>query len=278
MEGEQSLPAKDGHSAFERIKRTNRKGIDYWSSRDLARVLEYSDYTNFDRVIRKAMDACSNSGGVIEDHFRDVTEMVDIGSKAKREVKVTYMTRYGCYLAIQNADPTKTYVALGQAYFAVQTRRQEMADAANEDERRLLLRDEVRKHNSSLASAAKDAGIVEPFEYAVFQDHGYKGLYGGLGAKDIHKRKQLKKSQQILDHMGSAELAANLFRATQTEEKLRRERVRGKDKANATHHAIGKKVRQTIEEIGGTMPEDLPTEESIRKLQSGLAGELPPGE
>ena len=156
---------------------------------------------------------------------------------------------------------------MGQTYFAVQTRRQELTDEAIEDERRLLLRGEIRRHNVQLADAARGAGVVESFDYAIFQNHGYMGLYGGLTAEGIHRRKGLKKSQQILDHMGSTELAANLFRATQTEEKLRRDRVKGKDNANRTHREVGAKVRQTIHELGGTMPEELPPAESIKKLE-----------
>jgi len=158
-------------------------------------------------------------------------------------------------------------VALGQTYFAIQTRKQELFEEASEDEKRLMLRQELRKHNTYLASAAKDSGVETSLDFAIFQNHGYKGLYGGLDAKDIHRRKGLKKSQGILDHMGSTELAANLFRATQTEEKLRRDNVQGKENANLVHYTVGRKVRKTIEELGGTMPENLPVEGSIKKLE-----------
>lgn len=257
-----------GHtSPFEQIRRTNDAGNEYWSSRDFAKVLDYSDYRNFEQVIEKARTACFNSGQRIDDHFVDVTEMVELGSGAKRQVKSVYLSRYACYLIVQNADPGKEIVALGQTYFAVQTRKQELTEQAIEDERRLLLREEMRLHNVKLADAAKDAGVIEPKDYAIFQNHGYMGLYGGLKAQDIHRRKSLKKSQQILDHMGSTELAANLFRATQAEEKLRREKITGKAKANKAHEEVGAKVRQTIKELGGTMPENLPTVESIKKLE-----------
>lgn len=267
--GKEIKKANGGHqSPFERIKQTTDAGDEFWSSRDFAGVLGYENYRNFEGVIEKARLACLNSGNRIEDHFVDVDQMVVIGSKAERSVKTTHMSRYACYLAIQNADPKKENVALGQTYFAIQTRRQELADEHIEEERRILLREEMRHHNIRLAGAAKGAGVIKPRDYAVFQNHGYMGLYGGLKQEDIHRRKCLKKSQKILDHMGSTELAANLFRATQAEEKLRRDGVVGKDAANLTHRKVGEKVRKTIEELGGTMPEDLPTVESIKKIET----------
>jgi len=198
--------------------------------------------------------------------------MVPIGSGAAREVEDVRLSRYACYLIVQNADSSKEIVALGQTYFAVQTRLQEIQQMREyqrlktEDEKRIFLREEMSLHNKQLAEAAKGAGVIEPLDYAIFQNHGYQGLYGGLTARDIHTRKGLKKNQQILDHMGSTELAANLFRATQTEEKLRRDNIKGKVVANQTHFEVGKKVRKTIEDIGGTMPENLPAVESIKKL------------
>src|SRR3990172_2368867 len=258
-----------GHiSPFERIKRTNDANNEYWESRALAEVLEYTQYRNFEAVIEKAKLACFNSGHRIENHFADVSKMVGIGSSATREIKVTLLSRYACYLVIQNADPKKEIVAHGQTYFAIQTRRQELADEGIEEERRVLLREEMRHHNLQLADAARVAGVIQPIDYAIFQNHGYMGLYGGLKQEDIHPRKGLKKSQKILDHMGSTELAANLFRATQAEEKLRRDEVRGKAAANRTHHEVGAKVRQTIRELGGTMPEALPVAESIKNIET----------
>ena len=200
--------------------------------------------------------------------------MVSIGSRAEHSLKSVKLSRYACYLIVQNADPSKEVVANGQTYFAIQTRIAEIRQMdeynrlTSEEEKRLFLRNELARHNSQLADAAKNAGVVESRDYAIFQNHGYKGLYGGLDAKAIHARKGLKKSQKILDHMGSTELAANLFRATQTEEKLRRENIKGKTKANKTHYEVGKKVRQTIQELGGTMPEDLPVADSIKSLES----------
>ena len=262
-----NLPVAGDLSPFERIRRTNAAGAAYWSSRDFAVVLGYSDYRNFEAVIGKARLACFNSGHRIEDHFVAVTEMVTIGSGAQRPIKTVLLSRYACYLIVQNADPSKEIVALGQTYFAVQTRRQELSGRATEEGRRLLLREEMKMHNVRLAGTAKEAGVIEPRDYAIFQDHGYRGLYGGLGRKDIHRRKRLKKGQQILDHMGSTELAANLFRATQTEEKLRRDKVREKDQASRAHFEVGAKVRKTIHELGGTMPENLPPAENIKRLE-----------
>src|SRR3989338_3481242 len=261
-------------SPFERIRRINAKGHESWSSRDFAQVLGYTDYRNFEQVIQKARTACFNSGQSIEDHFVDINEMVTIGSKANREVKAILLSRYACYLIIQNADPAKEIVALGQTYFAMQTRRQELSDQSTENERRLLLRDEIKIHNLRLAETAKRAGVITSLDYAIFQNHGYMGLYGGMNAQDIHRRKELKTGQQILDHMGSTELAANLFRAKQTEEKIRREKIIGKEKANQTHKEVGSKVRRTIKELGGTVPENLPVEEDIKKIQTKQRREL----
>ena len=258
---------------FESIKHIDENGVEYWTSRSLWKILEYNEYRNFIPVIEKAKIACENSGQRIEDHFVDINEMVAIGSGAVRPVDSIKLSRYACYLIVQNADPSKTIVAQGQTYFAIQTRiaevqqMKEYQELTSEEEKRLFLRSELLQHNSQLASAAKDAGVIDSRDYAIFQNYGYQGLYGGMTAKDIHARKGLKKSQKILDHMGSTELAANLFRATQTEEKLKRENIKGKQKANMTHYEVGAKVRQTIKELGGTMPENLPVEESIKVVE-----------
>ncbi|MBO0793867.1 MAG: DNA damage-inducible protein D, partial [Ktedonobacteraceae bacterium] len=206
------------------------------------------------------------------DHFLQVGKMVKLGSSAKRQVENYHLSRYACYLLVENADSSKPIVALGQAYFAVQTRRQELADklaALPEDQKRLILRSEMAVFNQQLNEAAQKAGVVTPSDFAIFTDHGYMGLYGGLRENDIHTRKGLtSRAQKVLDYMGSEELGANIFRATQTDAKLRRENIKGKEQANQTHHQVGQKVRQTIEELGGTMPEDLPTpEKSIQQLQ-----------
>lgn len=261
----------DENYTFERIKHINEYEQEFWYARELQTALEYTEWRNFSKVIDRAITACKNSDNAVSDHFVEVNNMVDIGSGTQREIKDYMLSRYACYLIVQNGDPRKEVIALGQTYFAVKTRQQELIEdyeQLSEDKKRLAIRQEMIEHNKKLVEAAKDAGVETDIEYAVFQNHGYKGLYGGLTAKDIHAKKGLKKSQKILDHMGSTELAANLFRATQTEEKLRRDNVQGKENANRTHYEVGKKVRETIEDLGGTMPEDLPTpEKSVKQLE-----------
>lgn len=268
-------------SPFEKIKRISEEGYEYWSARDLSKLLGYTEYRKFHNPINKAIEACMNSGEQVYNHFAQVSDMVEIGSGAEREIDDVRLSRFAAYLVVQNSDPSKELVALGQAYFAIKTREKELIEEdkkrliqSEEDSKRLLLREQMREHNKQLADAARNAGVKEPMDYAIFQNYGYKGLYGGLSRQDIHDRKGLKKSQDILDHMGSTELAANLFRATQTEEKLRRENIKGKFQANQTHYEVGKKVRETIEELGGTMPEDLPTVDSIKKLERQKQKEL----
>jgi len=255
------------NNIFEEIKKINEYGSEYWSARDLSKVLDYTDYRNFLNVIDKAKEACKNSRQDIHTHFVDANGLVAIGSGAERPVDTVYLSRYACYLIIQNSDPSKEIVALGQTYFAIQTSRQEKSDLLVEDHKRVLLRSEIKKHNVSLAKAAENAGVIN---YGKFQNYGYKGLYGGLDATEIHKIKNLKKSQKILDHMGSEEMAANLFRATQTDAKLRRENTQGENVANLTHYYVGQKVRKTIEELGGTMPEELPAADGIGKAKTRI--------
>ena len=257
---------------FESIKHLDESGEEYWLARELQSVLEYTQWRRFVDAIDRAKLACQNSGYIIEDHFADVGKMVPLGSHAYRRIDDYRLSRYACYLIVMNGDPRKEVIAVGQTYFAVKTRQQELLDhyaELSEDQKRLAIRKEMIAHNKSLAEAAQMAGVEDGRDFAIFQNKGYQGLYGGLGVKEIHERKGLKKNEKILDHMGSTELAANLFRATQTDEKLRRENIRGKEKANQTHYEVGRKVRQTIAELGGTMPEDLPTpEKSIRQIES----------
>ncbi|MBN9614814.1 MAG: DNA damage-inducible protein D [Acidobacteriales bacterium] len=262
---------------FEQASHVDEDGIEYWFARDLQKLLGYVEYRNFQPVIAKAMEACRNSGQPIENHFVQVHEMVEIGSNAERRVSDYKLTRYASYLIAQNGDSRKAPIAFAQTYFAIQSRRQEISNSEaqqyaplSEDHKRLLLRDEIKAHNKNLASAAKGAGVATPIDFAIFQNFGYKGLYGGLDKNGIQKKKRLTSRENILDHMGSTELAANLFRATQAEEKLRRENVTGKNRANHVHLDVGKRVRQTIRELGGTMPENLPTAENIEKVAKRL--------
>ena len=256
---------------FENLKHINEYGQEFWYARELQSALEYSQWRRFSDAIERAKTACEKSGHRMQDHFADVGKMVRLGSGAKREIEDIALSRYACYLIVMNGDPRKEVIALGQTYFAVKTRQQELIedyDRLTEEQKRLAIRNEMKRHNSALANAAQEAGVKQPVDFAIFQNYGYMGLYNGLKAQDIKVRKGLKKNQDILDFMGSTELAANLFRATQTEEKLRREHIQGKSEANKTHYEVGKKVRQTIKELGGTMPEDLPTpEKSVRQIE-----------
>lgn len=261
-----------GEQTFEAIKHYTEEGQEFWYARELQSVLEYAQWRRFSEAIDRAKQACLNSGYNVTDHFAEVGKTIDMPKGAHKEILDYMLSRYACYLIVQNGDPRKEIIALGQTYFAVKTRQQELVEdyeQLSENQKRIAIRNEMIEHNKSLAEAAQMAGIVDSRDYAIFQNKGYQGLYGGLGAKEIHARKGLKPNQKILDHMGSTELAANLFRATQTDEKLRRENIRGKEAANLAHFKVGRKVRQTIAELGGTMPEDLPTpQKSIKQLES----------
>jgi len=252
---------------FERSKHSTETNEEFWTSRNLAKILEYTDYRNFELVVKKAKQSCKNSGQSVKKHFVDTTEMITLGRTASRELSDIRLSRYACYLIMQNADPSKEIVALGQTYFAIQTRRQEIHQELVEDQKRIFLRGEITAHNKHLSEAASIAGVKN---YGLFTNYGYKGLYGGLDMQGIQKMKKLKKSQQILDHMCSEELAANLFRATQTDAKIRREKIHGEAVANQTHFEVGRKVRQTIREIGGIMPEQLPSSDNINKVKTRI--------
>ncbi|MCT8739236.1 DNA damage-inducible protein D [Glaesserella parasuis] len=224
---------------FEQIKQTENNR-EFWSARELQPLLGYSKWENFQQTISRAMQSCETAGYSVLEHFPEVRKMFIIGNGAQREQQDYQLSRYACYLIVQNGDPKKEAIAVGQTYFAIQTRRQELTDEAftqlSEDRQRLLLRQQLREHNSELAEAAQKSGVETPVDYAIFQNHGYKGLYGGMDYNAIHQNKGLKQSQKILDHMGSTELAANLFRATQTADKLKRENIQGKQQANQTHY------------------------------------------
>ncbi len=264
--------ARYSEETFESIKHVDEYGYEFWYARELQRVLEYTQWRRFADAIERAKLACSNSGYSASEHFADAGKSSPMPHGGVRILEDYRLSRYACYLIVMNGDPRKEVIAVGQTYFAVKTRQQELIDhydELSEDQKRLAIRKEMIAHNKSLAEAAQMTGVEVGRDFAIFQNKGYQGLYGGLGVKEIHERKGLKKNEKILDHMGSTELAANLFRATQTDEKLRRENIRGKEKANQTHYEVGRKVRQTIAELGGTMPEDLPTpEKSIRQIES----------
>lgn len=277
--GLSSQPLQDGAierliASFENAAQMDEDSeVEFWFARDLQELLGYQRWDTFMEVLAKAQNACWQSGQIVENHFSEVRKMVSIGSNAEREIADFRLSRYACYLVAQNGDSRKKQIAFAQTYFAIQTRRSEIREQEekdyvplSEDQKRVLLRDEIKEHNRHLASAAKGAGVIKPIDFAIFQTYGYKGLYGGLDRQGIQRQKGLKAKQQILDHMGSAELAANLFRATQTEEKLRKDKVRGRDAANSTHFEVGRKVRQAIREIGGTMPEELPAAEDVSKI------------
>lgn len=253
---------------FENIKHFDENGQEFWYARELQTVLEYSEWRNFNSVIDRAKTSLKTSGNLLESHFVDTNKMVPLGSGTTRKITDIKLSRYACYLIVQNGDPQKEVIALGQSYFAIKTREQELQDEFNklsEDEKRINIRNDVKHHNKSLSKSAENAGVTN---FGEFHNYGYRGLYNGLTMADIHERKGLDEKEHILDNMGSVELAANLFRATQTDEKLRREQIKGAQKANNTHYEVGKKVRETMADQGNAMPEDLPTPlESVKQLK-----------
>ena len=265
---------------FDDLRHTDENGAEYWLARELQGALQYAKWENFHKVIQTAMIACKISQQNVGDHFPEVRKSIISGKGRKAEILDYKLTRYACYLIVMNGDPRKDVIAWGQTYFAVQTRQQELAelyDRLSEDERRLFIRGDVRQKNMLLAEAAHRAGIITRQEYAAFQDAGYRGLYGGMTARDIAEHKGLSEGQEILDYMGSEELAANLFRITQTEAKMKREGVTTPTDANATHFEVGRTVRRTIEELGGTMPEELPTpERGIAELEAETKHQIAP--
>ncbi|MCI8787363.1 MAG: DNA damage-inducible protein D [Eubacterium sp.] len=258
------------YNRFEDIKQIREDGSEFWSARDLASALDYNKWENFSKVINRAMIACENSGHTIAYDFPEVRKIVEAGV-TKKPILDYELSRYACYLIVQNGDPRKEVIALGQTYFAIQTYRQEVADHFNElseDNRRLVVRGDIKQWNQMLAETAHKAGVITNEEFAIFQNAGYMGLYGGLDVDDIHTKKGLEVGQKILDYMGSTELIANLFRISQTEEKLRKDEVDNAKTATSVHYAVGREVRTAIEKIGGTMPEDLPTpEKSIQQIE-----------
>ena len=258
------------YKSFESIKQIRDDGIEYWLARELAPALDYLRWENFIKVINKAMIACKNSGHDVIYDFREVTKIVKAGATSK-SVKDYELSRYACYLIVQNGDPRKEVIALGQTYFAIQTYRQEVADTFNqldENNKRLVVRGNIKQWNQLLAEAAHNAGVITNEEFAIFQNAGYVGLYGGMDVQAIHNKKGLSVRDKILDFMGSEELIANLFRISQTESKLKRENIFGANEASNAHFQVGHEVRKAIERVGGIMPEDLPKpEKSIQAVE-----------
>ena len=245
---------------FESIKHLNENGVEYWYARELQNVLNYKEWRKFANVINKAKEACENSGISVFEHFVDIDKTIKMPKDAEKTIADYKLTRYACYLIAQNGDSRKKAIALAQTYFAVQTRKQELTrqeyEQLSEDEKRLYTRKNVKDKNKYLFDTAKLAGVKN---YGKFNNYGYRGLYNGETAKDIANRKGILEKEDILDYMSSTELAANLFRITQTDEVLKNKNINNEDDACKTHHNVGQAVRQTIKRIGGTMPEDLPT-------------------
>ncbi|UPZ14419.1 DNA damage-inducible protein D [Flavobacterium humidisoli] len=255
-------------SVFEKLRKTDKSGHEFWSAKELAKLLDYPKYSLFLKVIDKAKAGCINAGQETGLHFKDVGPIKSVGDDLQRNNGDIKLSRYGCYLAIQNGDPNLKPVALGQAYFATQTRLRELSQQKHKNlkivkERRLFLREELAKRNLQLAGAAQKAGITKPADYAFFQNHGYRGLYGGLDVKAIREIKNLDANENILDYMDSDELAANLFRVTQTTEKLKNDNVHDIVDANSVHFTVGLKVRKALEDAGNTLPENMPAVEDI---------------
>jgi DNA-damage-inducible protein D len=256
------------------FKRKTDAGTDYWLARDLQILLGYTQWRNFEAAIEKAKMACASVGAQPYHHFADISKTMASGKGAERSIRDVALTRYACYLIAMNGDPSKPQIAAAQTYFAVQTRKQELMEQRNEDEDRLMLRDRVRDANKALNSAAKGVGVQN---YAFFHDAGYQGLYGGLRLSEIKEVKGINPKEDLLDCAGRAELAANEFRITQTEERLRTQQVKGQKVAEDTHNYVGREIRQTIEKLSGTMPEDLPPAPSIKQLRKGRKPkQLPP--
>ena len=254
---------------FESIKHINKYGSEYWMARELMKALDYKKWQKFINVIENAKTACEQSNLIINDHFTQVGKMIELAQGAKRTILDYELSRYACYLIVQNADPKKEVVALGQTYFAIQTRKQEINEKEysmlTEDEKRFYQRNLTKKGNYSLNQVAKKCGVKN---FDKFHNAGYKGLYNGETADDIAKRKGLRYREDILDNMGSEELAANLFRITQTESKLKRENISSEKESCKTHYNIGKNIREVIAKNGGTMPEKLPTpQKSLKELE-----------
>lgn len=250
------------HKNFEDIKKIDENGIEYWEARELLPLLGYENWYKAEDVIMRAGRACVNSGQAVDNHFYRTVKMVKIGSNSTRNIKNYKLDRYACYLIAQNGDPNKEEIAMAQTYFAIQTRKQEIFDQLPDIEKRIFIRDQVSSHNKRLFKTAREAGVTQ---FGLFNDAGYQGLYG-LRLTEIETRKGVKKGE-LLDKAGAAELAANLFRITQTDEKIKKDNIKGEKAASSAHFMVGGKVRQVIKDIGGMMPENMPTEKHIKDLK-----------
>ena len=263
------IEVKYNNSIFEDIKHIDEYGNEFWYARELQKVLEYKDWRNFKKVIDKAVISAKNSVLNEKDWVVEVNKPIKTGKGKKEIIKDYKLSRYICYLIVQNADPSKEVIALGQTYFAIQTRRQEITmqeyDSLSEDEKRLYQRRLTKQGNYTLQKVAASAGVKNMAE---FHNAGYRGLYNGETADDIFKRKKLRYREDILDNMNEDELVANLFRINQTKQKLLRDKIKGEKEARDTHYEVGKKVRKAIADIGGMMPEDMPTpDKSLKELE-----------
>ncbi len=263
-----------GDTSFEELKKLNDYGAEYWSARDLQLLLGYEQWRRFENAIKKAITSCKESGNFPENHFAGVGKMVDLGSGSVREVNDYRLSRFACYLIAQNGDPRKPEIAQAQKYFAIQTRRQEVSDALAADLERLELRKQTSEEFKALSGAAKQAGVQDKM-FGVFHDAGYKGLYGGLGREAIKLKKGIQSKEQLLDRMGTTELAANQFRMTQTRDKLESDRINNQQQAIRTHEQVGKEVREAIKRIGGTLPEEIPPAEPVREVEKRVRGATP---
>lgn len=275
---EENLPVPVGPpgegKSFEQSKSVNEHGAEYWSARDLQSLLGYNHWRSFEKAVAKAITSCRQSGNEPDHHFARARKPIVGGKGAVQEVADFHLSRFACYLVAQNGDPRKPEIALAQKYFAIQTRRQELSDARQRDLERLELRKQTTEEFKALSGAARNAGVHSTM-FGVFHDAGYKGLYGGMGSDQIKDHKRIAASENLLDRMGTTELAANQFRMTQTREKLAKEGIHGQERATDAHRQVGKEVREAIRRIGGTMPENLPPDEDIKQVEKRLKQSTP---
>lgn len=270
---DKSVPSIAGTS-FERLKKTNDHGAEYWSARDLQSLLGYGQWRRFEDAIKRAVTSCEQSGNKPDYHFAGAGKMIELGKGGVREVEDYHLSRFACYLIAQNGDPRKAEIAQAQKYFAIQARRQELTDQLAADVERLELRKQTSEEFKALSGAAQQAGVQNRM-FGIFHDAGYKGLYGGLGGEDIKARKGIPAKESLMDRMNATELAANQFRMTQTRDKLAREGIRDQQQAIHAHQEVGKEVRDAIQRIGGTPPEHIPAAEHIKEVEKRIKASTP---